>query len=227
MATELLEARVPAVRPVADRPGGPTGHGPIDDGDGGGPSAAFDPARFGLWAFLGTVTMLFIGFTSAYIVRRTAMDWRALPAPALLWWNTAALLLSSASLEAARRRRSSLDLSGLHRGPRRAGGQRRWLAATGLLALLFVAGQFQAWRLLAARGFFLASNPHSSFFYLLSGVHLAHLAGGLVWFALLLFRLRAQRYAGTPGASALSLFATYWHFLGLLWVYVMILIFGF
>lgn len=218
MATELLEARVPAVRPVAERPGGPTGHGPVDGGDdGGGPGAAFDPARFGLWAFLGTVTMLFIGFTSAYIVRRTAFDWRPLPAPTLLWWNTAALLLSSATLEAARRRRSALDLSGL----------RTWLGATGTLALLFVAGQFQAWRLLAALGFFLSSNPHSSFFYMLSGVHLLHLAGGLLWFALVLLRLRGPRFAGPGAGRSMSLFATYWHFLGLLWVYVLVLIFAF
>ena len=218
MATELLEARVPGLHPVTDRPGGPTGHGPTGDGgDDGGTGAGFDPARFGLWAFLGTVTMLFFGFTSAYIVRRTGMDWRALPAPRLLWWNTVALLLSSATLEAARRRRSALDLAGL----------RRWLGATALLAAFFVAGQFQAWRLLSARGFFLASNPHSSFFYLLSGVHLVHLAGGLVWFTLVLLRLRGARYAAPAGARALSLLATYWHFLGLLWVYVVILIFGF
>jgi cytochrome c oxidase subunit 3 len=217
MATEILEARVPAGRPVAGL-GGPADHGPTDHGDGGGePRSGFDPAQFGLWAFLGTVTMMFIGFTSAYIVRRTGMDWRPLPAPSLLFWNTAALLLSSATLEAARRRRSALDLSGL----------RRWLGATGLLAVIFAGGQLVAWRLLAARGFFLSSNPHSSFFYLLSGVHLAHLVGGLVWFALVLRRLRGHRYATEEGQGTLSLFATYWHFLGLLWAYVLVLIFVF
>jgi cytochrome c oxidase subunit 3 len=220
MATEVLEARVPAVLPAPERTGGPRGRDPIDgggDGDGGGREFAFDPARFGLMAFLGTVSMLFIGFTSAYIVRRTAMDWRALPAPRLLWWNTGALLLSSVSLEIARRRRALLDRSGL----------RRWLGVTALLAVLFVAGQVKAWRVLAALGYFLSSSPHSSFFYMLSGVHLVHLGGGLVWFGLLLFRLRGARYAAAEGASALGLFSTYWHFLGLLWLYVAVLIFAF
>ena len=217
MATEILEARVPATRPVADL-GGPAGRDPQDRGDGGGqPWSGFDPGQFGLWAFLGTVTMMFIGFTSAYIVRRTGLDWRPLPAPSLLFWNTGALLLSSVALEAARRRRAVLDLSGL----------RRWLGATGLLALVFAGGQMVAWQVLAARGFFLSSNPHSAFFYLLSGVHLAHLTGGLVWFALVLHRLRGHRYTTSAGAAALSLFATYWHFLGLLWVYVLVLIFVF
>ena len=218
MATEILDARAPRPVPVVERPGGPTGQGPIGRGDdGGGPNATFDPAQFGLWAFLGTVTMLFIGFTSAYIVRRTGVDWRPLPLPGLLWVNTGVLLLSSAALEFARRRRSALDLSGL----------RLWLGVTAVLAAGFVTGQFQAWRLLRALGFFLSSNPHSSFFYMLSGVHLYHLGGGLVWFALVLFRLRGARYAPAAGGRTLSLFATYWHFLGLLWVYVMVLIFVF
>src|SRR4051812_9295495 len=178
MATEFLDVRGPLVPPAAERPGGPAGPVVIDFGDdGGGRGAGFDPARFGLWAFLATVAMLFIGFTSAYIVRRTAVAWRVLPLPHLLWWNTGALFLSGAALEAGRARRRA-----------RPGAGMGWsLFATGLLALLFVAGQFQAWRLLSAAGFFLASNPHSSFFYLLSGIHLLHLGGGLVWFALVLF----------------------------------------
>src|SRR4029453_17971547 len=167
----------------------------------------FAPGHVVLWAFLGTVTILFIGFTSAYIVRRTGADWRPLPLPGLLWVNTGVLLLSNAALEVSRRRRSALALRGL----------RVWLGATALLASLFVAGQFQAWRLLRALGFFLSSNPHSSFFYMLSGVHLFHLGGGLVWFALVLYRLRGARYAPAAGGRTLSLFATYWHFLGLLW----------
>jgi len=211
MATELFEARVPVARPVADRPGGPGGLGPIDEG-GGGWGAAADPARFGLWAFLGTVSMLFIGFTSAYIVRRSAVDWRALPLPGLLWWNTAALLLSSSTLQGARRQAE--------------GRRRRLLGLTAVLALLFVAGQAQAWRLMAAAGFFLSSNPHNSFFYLLSGVHLVHLGGGLAWFASLAWRRRGWG-SGPAADRALSLFATYWHFLALLWVYVMALIFFF
>jgi cytochrome c oxidase subunit III len=218
MATELLDARAPGRPPAVDRPSGPPGRVTVDGGDGGrGSEFTFDPGRFGLWAFLGTVSMLFIGFTSAYIVRRTGFDWRPLPAPALLWWNSAALLASSLTLETARRRRTALDRRGL----------RTWLGATAALAGLFVAGQFQAWRLLSRLGFFLSSNPHSSFFYLLSGVHLLHLFGGLVWFALVLARLRGERYAAAAGGRTLSLFATYWHFLGLLWVYVLVLIFAF
>jgi cytochrome c oxidase subunit 3 len=191
--------------------------GPADGpgfGSGSGPQGLFgDPARLGLLLFLGTVSMLFIGFTSAYILRRASADWRPLAAPGLLWLNTLALGASSATLEAARRRLRGWDL---------AGAQRLTLV-TGLLGLLFVAGQWLAWRQLAAQGVFLASNPHSSFFYLLTGVHVVHVAGGLAWFTRVFLRLR--RMALTPGEDGLSLFATYWHFLGALWAYLLLLLF--
>jgi cytochrome c oxidase subunit 3 len=78
---------------------------------------------------------------------------------------------------------------------------------------------------LAARGFYLDSNPHNSFFYVLTGVHLAHLAGGLVWCGVVLSRVR--RLAYVPGEDALGLFATYWHFLAGLWIYLLLLLFVF
>jgi cytochrome c oxidase subunit 3 len=203
MSTEVL--RKPP-RPARDR-GGPGGGGPGGEGDhgGGGPEVFYDPARFGLWLFLGTLTMMFIGFTSAYMVRRLAPDWTQLRPPGLLWVNTAALLLSSGTLEAARRR------------------LRGWNVATGGLGALFVAGQLAAWRVLASRGYFVSSNPHNSFFYLLSGVHGLHLVVGLIWFAVVLGK--ARRLAYTPGEDGLGMFAIYWHFLTGLWVYLLLLLF--
>jgi cytochrome c oxidase subunit III len=191
-----------------------------DAGDGGGrgepgPSFGADPARFGLWLFLGTITMLFIGFTSAYLVRRASGQWRALAPPALLWLNTAVLLARSVAAERARRRLRSWDLTGARRG----------MALTGALGVLFVAGQLAAWRRLAAQGILLASGPHASFFYLLTGLHVLHLVGGLAWFAVTFVRL--QRMALTPGEDGLGLFATYWHFLGGLWLYLFLLLFVF
>jgi cytochrome c oxidase subunit 3 len=172
-----------------------------------------DPARFGLLAFLGTVSMLFVGFTSAYILRRASADWRPLSAPGILWPNTAALLASSVTLELARKRLRAWD----------PGAVRGLMAATALLGALFVAGQLGAWSQLSGRGVFLASNPHSSFFYVLTGVHLLHLLGGLSWFAVLFGR--ALRLSLVPGQDGLGLFATYWHFLGGVWLYLVFLLF--
>jgi cytochrome c oxidase subunit 3 len=187
---------------------------PGGDGSGGGERSLIgDPARFGLWLFLGTASMLFIGFTSAYILRRASADWQPLAAPRILWLNTAVLFLSSATLERSRRRLLGWDLA----------GAQGWLAFTGLLGVLFVAGQWQAWQALAATGVFLASNPHSSFFYVLTGVHAFHLLGGLVWFVAVLRRIRRMGF--TPGEDGLRLFATYWHFLAVVWAYLLFLLF--
>ena len=96
-------------------------------------------------------------------------------------------------------------------------GATPWLAVTALLGVLFLAGQMGAWEQYRALGLFLSSNPHSSFFYILSGVHGAHLAGGLLGLGYLLAR---------PGrVGAVNLCATYWHFLGGLWLYLLVMLF--
>jgi cytochrome c oxidase subunit 3 len=208
----LEEKPVPGVRGGGRPPRDPwesAGGRPGDDGAG----ILGDPDRFGLLAFMGTVTMLFIGFTSAYILRRASADWRPLSAPAILWPNTAILLASSVTLERARRRLRECEMAAL----------RSALLATGALGALFVAGQMASWRALAAQGIFLASNPHSSFFYVLTGLHVVHLMGGLAWFGVV--ASRARRMALLPGSDALALFATYWHFLGALWLYLLFLLF--
>jgi cytochrome c oxidase subunit 3 len=185
-----------------------------DSSRGGGGGILADPARLGLWLFLGTVTMLFVGFTSAYIARRASGGWKALSPPSLLWVNTALLLASSATLEGARRRLRRWEP-----------GVVGWLGATGALGALFVIGQVTVWRTLTAHGVLLAANPHNSFFYVLTGLHVVHLLGALVWFLVVLWK--AQRLAYTPGQDGLGLFATFWHFLGGLWVYVFLLLFVF
>jgi cytochrome c oxidase subunit 3 len=208
---EILERQAPP-RPERGGPPGPAD--PRLGGEDGRPERSpREIARFGVWLMLGTMSMMFIGFTSSYIVRRGAGDWQALPLPPTLWLNTLALLASSVALEGARRALQAWDLPA---------AQRR-LGLTGLLGLAFAAGQFAAWRQLADLGVFLSSHPHSSFFYMLTGVHLVHLAGGLVWFGAAFTRLRRLAYA--PGEDGLGLFAIYWHFLGALWAYLLLLLY--
>jgi cytochrome c oxidase subunit 3 len=196
---------------VLDAPGA----GALEVADGAdGPELFRDPDRFGVLAFLGTVSMMFIGFTSAYIVRRTGADWQPMAAPPLLWLNTAVLLASSVTLERSR----SLARAG-------TGAASAWLLATGALGAAFVAGQYGLWQTLSEQGVYLSSNPHNSFFYMLTGLHIVHLLGGLGWFARTLFR-SGQRPAGATTDVA-RLFAIYWHFLGGLWVYLLLLLFVF
>lgn len=166
---------------------------------------------------LTSVAMLFIALTSAYIVREGAgNDWRRLHMPPLLWFNTASLLASSWTLEKAR----------LSYG-RQSLGTRRWLTATLLLGLVFLAGQLCAWRVLSAQGIYLSANPHSSFFYVLSGTHALHLLGGIVALMWLTWRSVPSRdregaVVKTGWIEATSL---YWHFMDGLWIYLLALLF--
>lgn len=172
------------------------------------------PAELALWVVLATVTMLFAGFTSAYLVRRTASDWVPIYAPPILWLNTLLIVLSSVTLE-------------ISKSARRAGhahGAQLWLLASALLGAAFVAGQIFAWEQLRASGIFLPTSPHSSFFYMLTGVHAAHVLGGL---AALLYVLRREWHppSAVSAVDPTALVATYWHFVTGVWLFLYVLLF--
>jgi cytochrome c oxidase subunit 3 len=152
-----------------------------------------------LLAFLATVVMLFAGFTSAWLIRRTGSDWGRVALPPLAYANTFVLALASATLERARR------------AP--APSARAWLATTLVLGLGFLAGQVHLWRALSSAGAFVTATPQGAFLFLLSAVHGLHLLGGLVALACAVARAARPRLA-----------AVYWHFLGLVWLYVLLLL---
>jgi len=163
-----------------------------------------------MWFALTGIVMLFAAFTSALVVRKgMSFDWVLFRVPRVLWLNTFLLMASSVTLELSRR---SLG----------AGAAKefvRWLSATVVLGLGFLGGQLIAWRELAARGIYLATNPGSSFFYVLTATHGIHLLGGVV--ALAYVFLRARRIAfGGARRTPVDVTAIYWHFMDALWIYV-------
>jgi cytochrome c oxidase subunit III len=167
----------------------------------------------GLLVLLAATTMAFAAFTSAFVVRRgMSDDWVALRLPRIVWANTAVLIASSFLLELARR--------SLKRG-RRTAFNRYWTAGT-LLGALFLVGQALAWRDLNAAGIFVATNPSSSFFYLLTAAHGLHIVGGLS--ALAYVDVQALRLRLGPGKrTAVDVSAVFWHFVDGLWLYLMAL----
>jgi cytochrome c oxidase subunit 3 len=188
---------------------------PGRDGRGGDPGSSFPISRnqVALWILLGTIVMLFGGLSSAYIVLRGVPDWQNIEIPSILWLNTAILLASSASIEAARR--------SLRQG--RGGAMKIWVLVSGGFGVAFLAGQLVAWRQLVAAGVYLPSTLHSSFFYILTGLHGVHLVGGMIALGYVL--VCALRNRITPARSEpLRLGATYWHFMDALWVYLFILL---
>jgi cytochrome c oxidase subunit 3 len=199
---------------------GPNGNGSKrHDGDLRDPESHANRYRIGMWVGLASVTMMFTSLSSAYIVRSvSANDWVLLPMPPVLIASTFLILASSVTLELARRK---LKASA-------AAAYAKWLFITAVLGAGFLVSQLFAWRQLAARGIYLSSNPHSSFFYLLTGAHGVHLAGGLLGISFLWLRSRsilneaAQAYKRQASADAVTI---YWHFMDALWIYLFLLLF--
>jgi len=175
------------------------------------------PSQTGIWVALGAITMSFAALTSALIVRQgTGMDWQHIALPPMLFLNTLALVASSATLEIARRRVASYA-----RGTeRQMAAAMSWMVATLGLGILFVAGQYVAWLRLKAAGIYLATNPNSSFFYLFTGVHAIHVLGGLAGLLYVMSKLSRSILRRSTFAAATQ----YWHFMGLLWLYLLVLL---
>jgi cytochrome c oxidase subunit 3 len=175
------------------------------------------PSKTGIWVALAAISMSFAALTSALVVRQgSALDWHHLTMPSILYWNTLVLLASSVTLELARRR-----VAVFMGGPKTADeSPARWLYVTMFLGLVFVVGQYEAWLQLRAQGLFLATNPNSSFFYVLTALHGLHVLGGMVG----LTRVMRKLNRVTLRRSTLDSFSYYWHFMGILWVYLLLLI---
>ena len=183
--------------------------------------------------------MVFISLTSAYVVRQGlptfddtsrsyVRDWGEVHLPwMLLAVNTALLLISSITMEAARRdvtRQAALSpvksIPGISLGDER---HFPWLGITVLLGLGFLIGQWMAWGELHNGGFYINTNPNSSFVFLLTATHGVHLAGGIIallWAAittLLRKPLEARRIV-------VDVTSWYWHFMAFLWIYIFALL---
>ena len=222
---------------------GPTANWPGGWGGGGRGGGDDQPSygerlrryRLGLVLAMTSVVMLFVSFTTAYVVRKAGAVWDparndyisnwvplALPVRILLC-NTFVLFLSSFTLEVARRRAAEdvalapiAGIPGIRVDKNHA---LPWLWTTIVLGLGFLAGQVYAWQLLEQSNIHFASNAASSFFFILTGVHAVHLLGGVL--ALLYAGLTHWlRKPPETRRIIVDVTAWYWHFMGLLWVYI-------
>ena len=180
----------------------------------------FSPARYriGVWAAVGSILMLFVALTSAFIVRSaSANDWRPIVMPKILWLSTALIVVSSVTIELSRR--------SLKRQNNPA--YVRWLVNTLVLGGGFVASQLFAWRQLIRQGVYLAANPYNSFFYLFTAAHGVHLLGGVAALAYLVITTRAAR-TSVEGelrrVGSVEAVTIYWHFMDVLWIGLFLLL---
>lgn len=194
-------------------------------------------ARLGLIVALVAIVMIFVSYSSAYVVRQglptldprtgtLVRDWLPLQLPNFLLINTVVLLISTLTMELARRQAVRIALAAgkeYYPATRAELDRMPWLALTAVLGLSFLAGQWLVWRELAARGFFVDTSPSSSFFYLLTGMHGIHLLGGIL--ALIVAGAASfLRKSAASSAVVVDATAWYWHFMTFLWVYILCLL---
>jgi cytochrome c oxidase subunit III len=175
------------------------------------------PASTGIWVGLAAITMTFAALTSALVVRQgSSQDWRHITLPPVLYLNSLLIVASSITLEMARHRIAAF-MGGTRDRAQKPG---RWIYITLFLGLLFVAGQTYAWVQLKSQGFGLATNVSYSFFYVLTVGHALHVFGGLGG----LVRAIGKLNHSVLRRSTLDATSRYWHFMGALWLYLLLLL---
>jgi cytochrome c oxidase subunit 3 len=169
--------------------------------------------QMGLWLFMAVMTSMFLLFIVSYYTRSQFPDWEILADPRILWANTGVLVLASIALQVASNAAKRNEISMM----------RKALLAGGLLTVVFVAGQLMAWEILISGGFYAQQNPAIGFFYLVTGLHAVHLLGGLWFMVALGFRLNREGDQ-VKARNAVSLVASYWHYLLLVWLILFFLL---
>ncbi|UTA67584.1 cytochrome c oxidase subunit 3 [Emticicia sp. 21SJ11W-3] len=167
--------------------------------------------KFMVWLFIITIIMLFASQTSAYLVRRAEGNWVEFEIPQIFWFSTVVLVISSISMHFALRaakadKQPTLKLA---------------VALTFGFGIAFLVMQYLGWQNLQQQGVFLKGNPSGSFFYIFTGLHMAHLVIGLgILIATFIMAFRTK--INSKNTLLVEVCATSWHFLDLLWVYLFV-----
>lgn len=169
-----------------------------------------------LWLGMASMAMAFAGLTSGYVVSRKALlqenMWMEFPLPAWFYWSTAVIALSSLSMVLAARRLRHDDTP----------NSTRWIWISFSLGLAFLAFQFLGWQELIERGIYFTGSESStsgSWVYIITFFHLLHILAGLITLAVTGNRSARGKYS-TENKLGFELASIFWHFLGVLWLYL-------
>lgn len=169
--------------------------------------------KFALYVACASIMMMFAAFTSAYVVRQAAGNWLEFALPNIFWYNTIVLLASSVTLH--------LSFINFKKG--NTALYRTLLTTTFFLGIAFIALQYQAWLTLESIGVELTGNPSGSFVYVISGVHAAHILGGIAVLTIAMIHAFALPHRVTEARKLrFDLTLTYWHFVDILWIYLIL-----
>jgi cytochrome c oxidase subunit III len=172
------------------------------------------PYKFILWVAMGSLVMMFAGFTSAYVVKRNQSNWLEFSLPPIFWFSTAVILLSSLTIHLATRAFKAREMA----------RYRSLMLITCFLGVTFIVMQWLGFKYLEDHGVKLIgtnSNAAGSFLGVITGVHMAHVLGGIIALIIMYIRGYSSR---TKNYSSISIevAGTYWHFVDGLWIYLFV-----
>lgn len=165
-----------------------------------------------LWIAIVSIVMFFTGLTSAVIVSQGGGGFLAIEMPFAFTISTLVIIVSSVAFQFASlsAKKGNFEVA-------------KWFVVlTFLLGVLFVATQYMGWTVLHDNGYYLAgkeSTQESSYLYLLTGLHVAHLIGGLISLLIVLVKTIRNKY-NIDNINGMQVSLIYWHFLGVLWIYL-------
>jgi cytochrome c oxidase subunit 3 len=169
------------------------------------------PHKFTLWVALGSIIMMFAGLTSAYVVKRDQPGWTTFSIPKAFWYSTAVILLSSLTIQMALKAFKDREMQ----------RYRNLLTTTAILGILFVILQWTGFRQIWNTGITFRGSGGGQFLYIIAGLHAVHVLGGILALLVMFgkaFASKVRSYNSVP----VELMSTYWHFVDLLWIYLLI-----
>jgi cytochrome c oxidase subunit 3 len=172
------------------------------------------PHKFTMWMALGSICMMFAGLTSAYIVKRNQGNWLDFDIPIYFWYSTFVILLSSITFY--------LAVTAFKE--RAMGRYKTLITVTAILGVVFALLQWAGFEYLNHHGVQLlgrGSNPAASFLFVIIALHIVHVLGGVIALLVILFRAYNNKVK-TYSTVTLEIAGTYWHFVDLLWIYLLI-----
>lgn len=169
------------------------------------------PHKYSLWIAMGSITMMFIGFTSAYVVKRSQANWYTFQLPMIFWISTAVIVASSVTIQMSVKQFRNRHMQ----------RYKQLITLTAILGVAFAVCQWIGFKQMNDQGLPLNGPASVSFIYVIVSVHLLHVLGGVVALLVMFaraFRTRVRTYSPVP----IEVAATYWHFVDALWIYLLI-----
>ncbi|WP_279298684.1 cytochrome c oxidase subunit 3 [Paraflavisolibacter caeni] len=169
------------------------------------------PHKFALWVAIASIIMMFAGLTSAYIVKSKLANWEVVEIPTYFIYSTACIIISSLTIQGALRSFKQRNMS----------QYRTLLMVTLFLGICFLALQYLGFSWLWENGVRFRGAGAGQFLYIIAGLHALHVAGGIIALIVIILRtlIGRKKVYNSVGLEVLS---TYWHFVDVLWVYLLI-----